>query len=224
MLPLAPGCDEDSKRTLNPPPGPDYLANNSPDSVIANLALALGAMDAEGYAALLYDGIEPATDGLAYAPYKFYFDRGADPDLPELYLIERELACMGAMLSGEPGIDDGGNPVPGLHGFALDLAAHGAWAAPGDIAVDDDAYPVGTLWRSYDTAILITLKANYGENINAWSISDRLVAYCIPVEVGGETEWRLWKWYEIIGFKRGEQASAGVESASLGMIKVLYGS
>jgi len=224
MLLLAAGCSDEPKRTLAPPAESEYFANSSPDSVIANLVIALESMDSLGYAALLYDGSELATDGITYAPYKFYYDRSVNPDLPELDLYDRELERMGAMLGGAPGEDGYGNTVPGVRGFYLDLAAPTPdWAAPIGPDVDDDAYPVGTAWRVYDTSILITLKSNYGTDTNAWSISDRLLAHCIPVQVGGETEYRLWKWREIVGAKRAVPRPGIVESVSLGSIKALYG-
>jgi hypothetical protein len=221
---LAAGCGEDAKRTLTPPTIPDYLANDSPDNLIANLVMALEAMDSLGYAALLYDGVELATDGQAYAAYKFYYDRTLDPHLPELDLYDRDLERMGAMLGGAPGEDGDGNPVPGVRGFDLLLAVPTPnWAAPIGPDVDDDAYPVGTVWRIYDTSILITLKSNYGTDTNGWSISDRLLAHCIPVQVGGETEYRLWKWREIVGAKMVAPSPEGTEDTTLGMIKVFYG-
>ncbi len=103
---LAAGCGEDAEAHAHPPTTPDYLANDSPDNVVANLVMAWEAMDAEGYAALLYDGLELATDGQAYAPYKFYFaDEPYGYPLPDTLSYAEELACTGALLGGEPGID-----------------------------------------------------------------------------------------------------------------------
>ncbi len=220
---LLAGCGEDAERTLNPPEGPDYLANDSPDNVIANLVIAWEAMDAEGYAALLYDGIELATDGQAYAPYKFYYDRSLDPDLPVIDLYDRELVRTGALLGGEEGMDSQGHAVPGVRSVSMDLNPIGVWTAPIGPDVDGDPYPEDARWRSYTTNFLISLKGNYGENTSAWLVQDWLIVHCIPVQVGANTEWRLWKWRDVVTLARTlSTARARTEESSFSSIKALY--
>jgi hypothetical protein len=215
-------CDDETKRTLTPPTTPDYLANDSPDNLVANLVMAWEAMDAEGYAALLYDGALLATDSLAYAPFKFYFDRSLDPTLPEVDVYDRELVRIGNMLGGLPGMDGQGNPVPGLKSVNLDLAANGSWTSVTSGEVDGDPCPEDALWRSYSTYILFTLKSSYGGDTNGWLVQDRLIAHCIPVQVGGGVEWRLWKWRDVIDGFVVSGRPALVESSSLSGIKALY--
>jgi len=223
LLVFALGCGEDSERRLTQPATPDYLANDSPDNLMANLIIAMEAEDAEGYAALLYDGVELATDGLTYAPYKFYFDRSLNPDLPELLSYAEELACMGALLGGEPGIDHNSNPVPGMKSLAVGFLAIGVWATPIAATVEGDTYPEDALWRAYATTMLITLKSTYLYSTIAFSVQDRLIAHCIPVQVGGETEWRLWKWRDILALGRAINAvPSQTEESSWGQVKSLY--
>jgi hypothetical protein len=222
---LAAGCDEDAKRTLAPPTGPDYLANDSPDNLMANLVMAWEAMDAEGCAALLYDGVALATDSLAYAPYTFYFDRGINPDLPTLWLRPQEVACLDALLGGGAGVTAWGDTLPGVKSIRFDLDANNVWATVTGGEVDGDPCPEDALWRIYNTEFLFTLKSTVGgTDISAWAGSDRLIMHCIPVQVGVETEWRLWKWREVMVLARAvPDPPERTEDVTLGLIKALYG-
>lgn len=226
------GCSDDGERGLNPPAGPDYLANDSPDNLVANVVLAWEARDAAGYAALLYDGVALADDGIAYAPYKFYFDQSLDPLLPDLYLYAQEIACLETMLGGEPG--DG---VPGIKAVAADLTPYSAWQTVVGGAVEGDPCPENAQWRVYATAMLFTLKTNIDDSdINQWLVEDRLIFHCVPVAVGEAIEWRLWKWRDVIELRAAESSLSDVkaryggegrepghtESTSLGSIKSLY--
>ncbi|MBM4117406.1 hypothetical protein FJ251_06615 [bacterium] len=231
---LLAGCGGDDERRLTPPPPPDYLPNDSPENLVANLTLAWEAEDAAGYAALLYDGVLEADDGEVYAPFTFYFDQSVDPDLPDQYLYAQEVACLENLLSGEPG--DG---VPGVRSVSMDLVANGTWQTVVGGEVEGDPCPENTQWRAFETDLLVTLKTNIGySDINQWLVQDRLLVHCLPVLVAGETEWRLWKWRDLIELRAGESSlgtvkarygptgreSGTVEDASLGGIKVLYAS
>jgi hypothetical protein len=224
LLALAIACDEDSERTPTQPATPDYLANDSPGNLVANLVMAMEAEDAEGYAALLYDGALLATDGLTYAPYKFYFsDELEGFPLPDTLSHAEELACMGALLGGEPGVDFDDNPVPGMKSLAVGFLANGVWATPIAATVEGDTYPEDVLWRSYETTMLITLKSTYLYNTVAFSVQDRLIVHCIPVQVGAETEWRLWKWRDVIDLGRAvPDPQERTESSTWGIVKWLY--
>ncbi len=218
---LALGCDED-KRSLNPPEGPDYLANDSPGNVIANLVIAMEAMDAEGYAALLYDGIEPATDGLTYAPYKFYFDRSLDPTLPDTLSRAEELACMEPLLGGEPGNHEG-DPVPGVRSLAVQLTGFGAWMELVGGEAAGDSCPESVQQRGFFHASLITLKAMADWGINAFYVQHQATFCCIPVQVGGDIEWRLWKWWDVYYLGRTvPDPPERTEDATWGQVKWLY--
>jgi hypothetical protein len=221
---LALGCDEDAKRTLTPPTTPDYLANDSPDNLMANLVMAWEAMDAEGYAALLYDGALLGTDGQAYAPYTFYFDASLNPDLPTLWLRPREVACLDALLGGEAGATPEGDPLPGVKSVDIQLDANGAWTTVTGGEVEDDPCPEDVRWRSYNTQFLFTLETVIEDSwVNAWNVEDLLIIHCIPVQVGAETEWRLWKWRDVVDLARAvPDPPERTEESSLGQIKVLY--
>lgn len=204
------GCGDDGERSLNPPAGPDYLANDSPDNLVANVVLAWEAEDAAGYAALLYDGVALADDGTAYAPFKFYYDRGMDPDLPEIDLYERELQRTAAMLGGEPG-----NGVPGIKNVSLDLTPNGVWQTVAGGVVADDPCPENTQWRSFETDMMFTLKSTIGgSDVYIWLVADRLIFHCVPILVDGEVEWRLWKWRDVLTLR--------TEDVSFSQIKALY--
>jgi len=226
------GCSDDEAGTLNPPAGPDYLANDSPDNLVANVVLAWAAEDAAGYAALLYDGLDVVEGGGVCAPFEFTFDRSFDPDLPEFYAYAQELACTEALLGGEPG--DG---VPGVKSVSIDVTPYGAWQTVVGGDVEGDPCPENTQWRSYGTDILFTLKANVGgTDINQWLVADRLIVHCVPVVVGDAVEWRLWKWRDVIELRGASSTLSAVkslygaaggepgrtESTSLSQIKALY--
>ena len=205
------GCGDDSERSLNPPAGPDYQPNDSPENLVANVVLAWAAEDAAGYAALLYDGVEVVEGGGVCAPFEFVFDRSLDTNLPESYAYAEELACTEALLGGEPG-----NGVPGVKSVSMDVTPYGAWQAVVGGDVDGDPCPENTQWRSYGTDMLFTLKANVGgSDINQWLVADRLIFHCVPVPVGDAIEWRLWKWRDVIDLRSA--------SSTLGAVKSLYG-
>ena len=207
---LLAGCSDDEDRTLNPPAGPDYLANDSPDNLVANVVLAWAAEDAAGYAALLYDGVAEADDGEVYAPFTFYYDRSLDPDLPELDLYERELQRTAAMLGGEPG-----NGVPGIKDVSLDLTANDLWQTVVGGTVEGDPCPENTQWRSFETDMVLTLESTIGgSDVYIWLVRDRLIFHCVPVAVGDAIEWRLWKWRDVLTLR--------TEDASFSQIKALY--
>ncbi len=213
---LAAGCDDDARLIVDPPASP-YVAYDSPDHLVANLALAWERLDLAEYRdSILYDGVELATDGNAYEPFTFYYDRSLDPDLPEYDSYEREIVRAVGMMSGLPGQDSDGNVIPGIKSISITLTPIGPWADPlNPDEIDGDPYPAGTTWRSYDADIEVTLKANIGgTDINGWLVETTFIFHCIPVQAEGGTRWKLWKWREVNG--------RGVDSASWGSIKALY--
>ncbi len=197
------------------PPGPAYLPNDSPDHLVANLVMAWEGLDPSGYAALLYDGSEAASDGEHYAPFAFYF---ADAGLPISWSCTDEQACAETLLGEEPGGD-----AAGVDGIACALTAAGDWQALAAGEVEGDPCPAGTQSRSFDTDLLLTLKATSLGEINAFSIQDRALLYCLPVQAGGGTEWRLWKWRDLLIDKALPVPSPGPVKASIGQVKALYG-
>ena len=215
---LAVGCSEDAKHTLTPPDGPDYLANDSEDNLAHNFELAIEALDIDGYEALLYDGEPLASDGLAHGEYRFIFaDVSGGPTLPDYLDRAAELACMGHMFAGNAGSDGAGHDYPGIKSISLQLTANALWAnAAGDL-VDGVICPDGARARPYETHIFVTLKSAIqgSNNITAWDVQDRLMLYCVPITVAGTTEWRLWRWVDIVTVK-------STEDAALSLIKVLY--
>lgn len=224
LLLVALACDEDADRRLNPPGGPDYLANDSPDNLMANVVLALGARDAEGYAALLYDGLLPATDGLLYAPFKYYFpDDFYGFPLPDSLSLAEELDCVGRLMAGEPGVDFQGDPVPGVREIDVEFIASGVWAVVPGAEAEGDSCPEDALWRAYSSVMLVILDGTYGANTTAFSINDQFLVHCIPVQVGGETAWRLWKWREVEPDRAvPDPPESRTEDALWGLIKLLY--
>lgn len=212
---LAAGCDDDAKRILNPLPV--YVAYDTPDHLVANLTVAWERLNLPEYRdSILYNGVDLATDGNAYEPFTFYYDRSLDPDLPEYDTFDRELQRAICMMSGLPGEDADGNVIPGIKSIDITLTPIGPWADPlNPVEVDGDPYPPGTQWRAYDAVILVTLKANIGDSdVNAWLIPTTFIFHCIPVQAEGSTRWQLWKWREVNG--------RGTESTSWGSIKALY--
>lgn len=213
---LAAGCGEDAKRILTPLP--EYVAYDSPDNLVANLAVAWERLDLTEYRdSILYLGVELATDGEFYQHFMFYYDRSWDPDLPEYDTLDREIQRVAVIMSGLPGQDSQGNVIPGIKSISVTLTPNGVWADPIDPdEVDGDPYPPGTQWRSYDADILVTLKANIGDtDISQWRVLTTFIFHCIPVQAEGGTRWKLWKWREVNG-----RESA---SSSWGGIKALYG-
>ncbi len=183
------------------------------DNLVTNFRIAWERMDIAEYRDnILYDGIDLAPDGEAYAPFTFYFDQaGAEPGqtFPDSEDYFREVERATNMFSGQPGENPvDGSEVPGIQSIALDLTADGIWADPADPDhVEGDAYPEGTKVRFYHTNMNITLQSNIGDsNINAWLVQDRLRFHLIPVQVEDEdnpgtflTVYKLWKWRDIIG-------------------------
>jgi hypothetical protein len=214
LLPLGAGC------LFSTPPEPpldepdrEYLPYYDPDpttamnNLVENFITAWERLDLTQYRdSILYSRTEPATDGEFYEVFTFYYDRSLDANLPELDVFDREVQRANNMFGGLPGQDEFGNMVPGIKSISLNLLPIGSWANPNDPEQQDGhPYPVGTKWRAFETNMLITLKATYGEDTNAWSVQDRLHFYLIPVRVddplapsGYHTVYRIWKWRDII--------------------------
>lgn len=205
LLPLGAGCLFGSP-TKPPPvtPPPSYLdyydadATTAMNNLVANFVTAWERLDLAEYRdSILYNGTEPAPDDELYQVFTFYYDRSLDPDLPELDLYDREIQRATNMFGGQPG-----NGVPGIKSISLDLTANGVWSAnlsgTGEV---QDPYPAGTMWRAYETNMLITLKANIGDSdINQWLVEDRLILHVIPVRVEGSAlhRYKIWKWRDVI--------------------------
>ena len=121
---VAVGCGKDSPANVDQGP-PEYLPNTSPENLIANLEMAWEAMDASGYADLLYGGEQPATDGAFYAPFKFHFVEGGGLDLPAFWVKSGDTLCATRMMGGLAG--DG---LPGIKSVAIQLSPIGDWGVP----------------------------------------------------------------------------------------------
>lgn len=214
-LPFATGClfntppDDPQPEPLLPykpyyDPDPETAQNNLVDNFIA----AWNNRDFPEYRdSILYNGIDPATDGLAYEPFIFYYMQadGEDP-VPVYNTLEEELAKVNRMFKGQQGQDQQGNPVPGIREIDLELIATGSWANPTNPdEVDGDPYPVGTKWRYFSTIMLILLNGTYGTSTTGWNVNDGLIFYLIPIQEENttapgtyHTEYRLWKWRDVI--------------------------
>lgn len=198
------------------PASPAYLPNDSPEHLVANLVLAWEALDPLGYAALLYDGGTPATDGELYAPFSFGFDQSVDATLPDHWTLPAELACQETLLGEEPGAG-----VTGAENLAIELVPSGDWQAVAGGEVEGDPCPAEALWQAFDLDLLLVLKAPFAEDILGFTAQDEALLYCLPVQVGGGSEWRLWKWREVAD-GRPSAARPGPVKRTLGQIKVLY--
>jgi hypothetical protein len=216
ILLAAANCGKDSTGPDGSDPAVLYHASTHPDSVVANFVLAWEARDLAGYRdQILYDGTLEAPDGEVYQAFKFYFagDSG-DPELPDTLCCDEELAVVGKMFAGQPGMSG----TPGIKVISMTLEPFAAnWQPPGDQDhVEDDPYPPGTLQRYYSTDILIELKSEIpGTDINAFVITDRLWFHVIPVQVGNQVEYRVWKWRDILSNWR-------TQDACMSQVKVLY--
>ena len=199
------------------PPPPDYLPNDSPQQLVENLALAMQGLDPEGYAALLYDGSALATDGERYAPFSFSFDQSVDASLPAAWSLPAELACQETLLGEEPG-----EGVSGVASLAIALTASDDWQAVAGGDVEGDPCPAETLWQRVDLDLALVLKAPVEDAVFGFTAQDAALLYCLPVQVAGGSEWRLWQWREVADGKR-SAASPGLVKRSLGQIKALYG-
>lgn len=210
ILPMMAGClfDPPKKDPIGPVL-PDYLPYFNADpttamnNLVANFVTAWERMDLAEYRdSILYNGTEAAPDGELYQVFIFTYDRSLDPDLPEFDLYDREIQRVTNMFGGLPG-----HGVPGFRSISLDLTANGVWSAnlsgTGEV---QDPYPAGTMWRAYESNMLITLKSNIGDtDINQWLVEDRLVLHLIPIRVENanapgtyHTRYKIWKWRDVI--------------------------
>ncbi len=93
--------------------------------------------------------------------------------------------------------------------------------AEGD--VESDPCPEDILRRSHHSTVLITLTEMTEYGINAFYVQDLATLHCIPVQVGAETEYRLWKWTDVVSLGRAEPARGSrTEETSLGQVKSLF--
>jgi len=193
---------------FNPPEKPPvtnppvvYHAYTHPDSLVANFILAWENRDIAEYRDhILYKGSELAPDGNAYQVFMFYFaEDPADPDsdLPDFFIYDEEIETVTKMFSGTPGVSG----TPGIREISLALEPFSAsWQAPSNPDhVEGDPYPPLTRQRYYSTDMLITLKSEIpGTDINGFVVTDRLWFHVIPVQVGDQVEYRIWKWRDIL--------------------------
>lgn len=208
---LCAGCGNSEGRSPLTPPSPQYLPNDSPDNVVANLVLAWENEDAATYATLLYDGDLPAADGLNYAPFRFHFDRSLNPALPASWAYTEEVAGVEALLSGRTGREG----LLGVRSVQMGvLGDGGGWASVTDAFVEGDASPPLLLRRLYGVSLWATLYPELHFGAPTYFAEDFADFYCLPVAVAGATEWRLWKWRE--------QIQRGVIATTLGELKLLY--
>jgi len=203
-------------RSYFAPPPPAYLPNDSPQHLVQNLVLAMQGLDPEGYAALLYDGSALATDGERYAPFSFSFDQSVDASLPTAWSLPAELACQETLLGEEPG-----EGVSGVASLTVEPTASGDWQAVAGGEVEGDPCPAEALWQSFDLELALVLKVPVEDAIIGFAALDAALLYCLPVQVAGGSEWRLWKWREVADGTR-SAARPGFVKRSLGQIKVLY--
>ncbi len=199
----------------------EYLPYDSPDNLVENLVRAWENLDIDEYRDhILYDGLLPATDGATYEPFYFYYDPDGEQGgqtFPDLDLYGTEVQILGKLFSGQMGQDHLGNPIPGVDMLRWSVSGESAWDGPPGDTVEDHPYPEGTLRSFYGTDLLFNLKTTIGDsNIDAWWVDDRMLLHVIPVEVGGATEYRLWKWRDLIISHR------STEDVSLSAIKMLY--
>ncbi len=221
LLPLllSAGCIlDDSDGPSETPPVLQYLAYTDPDNLVENFIRAWENRDIAEYRDhILYDGEQLATDGVAYEPFHFYFGQDPGQTYPPFLTYDSEKETVGNMFAGLKGQDHYGNEIPGIRSIALALNAENAWDPPSSDMVEGHDYPEGTQSRFYSFNMLITLESNIGNsNINAWEVQDRLLFHVVPVETAGGTEYRLWKWRDIILQLR------ATDSTSLSLIKQLY--
>ncbi len=196
----------------------EYLPYDSPDNLIENFIRAWENRDIAEYGDhILYDGEQLATDGVAYEPFHFYF--GMDPyqTYPPFLTYAGETEIVGDMFAGLPGQDQDANEIPGILSIALDLQAENAWDLTSTDMVEGHDYPEGTQSRYYAFDMQVALEGTIdGTDIDAWELQDRLLIYVVPVEAAGGTEYRLWKWRDII------LRSRSTDDISISYIKSLY--
>jgi hypothetical protein len=175
-----------------------------PDSVQWNFSRAWNRMDYQEYSAqLLYDGSEPAADGLDYAAFAFTYP--TDPDwpgnsLPNPLPLADELRIAGAIFSGEA--QPGG--IPGVEYFLYSMWPGGNWESlpyPGE--VDGDPYPDGTLQKPCAGLAQVYFSGDLpGTEIDHVLLDGHFELYLIPIIIGAGTpaersEYRIWKWREV---------------------------
>jgi hypothetical protein len=225
LLLLAAGCGEDAERIVDPPAPPVYVANTSPDSLLANLVTAWEAMDAEGYAALLSDGSELGLRDENFPPFRFYFDQAVNPTLPSVWGYAEEIACAEHLLGGLQGEIDEELALPGVESIAVQLTPLTAWEPETDPGPYGDPYPAGTQRLSARLQMLFDLEEEFGSYGVLHLLADeQAVFHCVPIVANERIEYRFWKWTEL-----GEGLQAAVPSGpgdteliTLGSIKAWH--
>ena len=183
------GC---SYKTLLAPedePPFQYLPYATPDEMAANFVSVWENRDIDEYGEnLLYDGVEQASDGLVYESFRFYFLPGE----LESWGLEEEISHTEALFSGRPARD---GKTPGVKRIDLKLHPRGDWlAVVGEMRGHD--CPEGTLRRLFRTEMVLTLKSE-GQAAFAFTVDDLVELVAIPVIVGDECRYRLWKWIDV---------------------------
>ena len=187
---LSGGCSDSTAPMIQDP----YIPNDSPEAVKDNFEKAWYKMDIEGYRALLYDGEESLSGKETCAAFKFYED---------------ECTHTEALFNGEPGQ----NATPGIESISLALVPWTDWTEI-EGEVQGDPVPAGCLHCTYLTNATIMLKDTIpGSDIIALLLDDMIQFYVIPVDVDGDTEYRLWKWMDVSNGKSTQDCSWGAVKA-----------
>lgn len=224
---LATGCGEDAERIVDPPAPPVYVANTSPDSLLANLVTAWGAMDAQAYAALLYDGLDLAQRDEDFPPFRFYFGQMEHQTLPTVWGYAEEIACAEHLLGGLQGEIDEELALPGVKSIAVLLMPLTAWEPETDPGPYGDPYPAGTQRLSARLQMLFDLEeaiAGGGYSILHLLAEEQAVLHCVPIVANERIEYRFWKWTELgAGLKAAVPDTPGdTWMVSLGSIKAWH--
>jgi len=184
---------------------PNYYPYDSPDNLIANFTEAWNHMAfAEYRDNILYDGVELATDGMAYEAFKFYFIIPDDVYGP-FWEHEAEIEHTEGLFSGDDALDGS----PGVKVIQLRFTPLTFWNIPDNpFEVAGDGYPEGTLHHRYATDLSIELKGVNHDGFSGYEVDDHVEFYAIPVGDPEHPEYRLWKWFDIgNGFLLTQQAS-----------------
>ena len=176
--------------------GKGYRDYDSPDNLIMNFTDAWCRLDIQEYRdQVLYSGAKVSTDALSYEPFKFYFIE-PDDNYGLAWAYDEEVEHTAALFSGLPSRS---GSLPGVEHIDLQFFSLGEWMSPENpYDVQGDRYPLGTLYRNYATDMQITLKRQRADTgAITMSVRDTVRFYVIPVAIGGDVEYRIWKWMDL---------------------------
>ncbi len=189
-------CQQSRPILADQPESQGYVSYESPDNLIMNFTEAWRGLDIAEYRDfVLYDGEACDLGWETYEAFKFYF-MSPSPEFGSSWGYDTEVERTAALFSGNPSRD---GRLPGVDYIELDFYALGEWLSPTNPeTVEGDRYPEGTLWCDYSTDMTITLKSDQGRGaVSAFTIRDTVRFYVIPVCFDGDTEYRLWKWFDL---------------------------